>query len=56
LQKVGQFSGVLEQLGDALELDPTHILRALQMYSEISGLSQHPLYKKGKTLKDRQGA
>ncbi|KAI8331028.1 phosphatase 2C-domain-containing protein [Chlamydoabsidia padenii] len=47
LQKVGQFSGVLEKLGDALELDPTHILRALQMYSEISGLSQHPLYKKG---------
>ncbi|CAO3590123.1 unnamed protein product [Absidia cylindrospora] len=45
LQKVGQFSGVLEQLGDALELDPTHILRALQMYSEISGLSQNPEYK-----------
>ncbi|KAI8097230.1 uncharacterized protein BX664DRAFT_292635 [Halteromyces radiatus] len=46
LQKVGQFSVVLEQLGDALELDPTHVLRALQMYSETAGFSQHPSYEK----------
>ncbi|KAI9020827.1 hypothetical protein CLU79DRAFT_755752 [Phycomyces nitens] len=40
LQKVGHFATVLEKLGDAIELDPTHILRALQMYAEVSGLSK----------------
>ncbi|CAO3597686.1 unnamed protein product [Absidia cylindrospora] len=38
LQKVGRFASVLEKLGDAVELDPVHILRALQMYSEVAGL------------------
>lgn len=43
LQKVGRFASVLEQLGDAVELDPMHILRALQMYSEVNGLdNKHP--------------
>ncbi|KAI8376909.1 hypothetical protein BD560DRAFT_367244 [Blakeslea trispora] len=39
LQKMGQFSGVLEKLGEAIELDPMHILRALQIYSEVNGLT-----------------
>ncbi|CAO3652906.1 unnamed protein product [Cunninghamella echinulata] len=38
LQKVGRFASVLEKLGEAVELDPMHILRALQMYSEVTGL------------------
>ncbi|CAO3651275.1 unnamed protein product [Cunninghamella echinulata] len=42
LQKLGRFTPVLEQLGKALELDPNHILKALQMYTEYSGLSQFP--------------
>ncbi|KAI8062229.1 hypothetical protein BC940DRAFT_261979 [Gongronella butleri] len=45
LQKVGRFADVLEKLGDALTMDPQHISHALQIYSEISGLSEHPLYK-----------
>ncbi|KAF7727155.1 cysteinyl-tRNA synthetase [Apophysomyces ossiformis] len=43
LQKVGHFANVLEKLGDAIELDPMHILRALQMYSEVAGLSTSSL-------------
>ncbi|KAG0190477.1 cysteinyl-tRNA synthetase [Apophysomyces sp. BC1034] len=43
LQKVGHFANVLEKLGDAIELDPMHILRALQMYSEVTGLSTSSL-------------
>lgn len=39
LKKMGHFAGVLERLGDAIELDPDHILRALQMYSEVAGLT-----------------
>ncbi|ORX63042.1 hypothetical protein DM01DRAFT_1314794 [Hesseltinella vesiculosa] len=46
LQKVGRFANVLEQLGQALELDPEHISHALQIYSEISGFSQRPLYRR----------
>ncbi|KAI9301031.1 hypothetical protein BJ944DRAFT_252640 [Cunninghamella echinulata] len=42
LQKLGRFTPVLEQLGKALELDPNHILQALQMYTDYSGLSQFP--------------
>ncbi|KAI8098722.1 uncharacterized protein BX664DRAFT_363060 [Halteromyces radiatus] len=38
LQKVGRFASVLEKLGEAVELDPMHILRALQMYSEVARL------------------
>ncbi|ORY89895.1 hypothetical protein BCR43DRAFT_528239 [Syncephalastrum racemosum] len=39
LKKMGHFANVLERLGDAIELDPDHILRALQMYSEVAGLT-----------------
>ncbi|KAG2194526.1 hypothetical protein INT47_005730 [Mucor saturninus] len=42
LQKMGNFAGVLEKLGEAIELDPMHILRALQMYSEVAGLTSKP--------------
>ncbi|KAI9255443.1 hypothetical protein EDC94DRAFT_696535 [Helicostylum pulchrum] len=42
LQKMGNFAGVLEKLGEAIELDPTHILRALQIYSEVAGLTKKP--------------
>ncbi|KAI8344460.1 hypothetical protein BC941DRAFT_464678 [Chlamydoabsidia padenii] len=42
LQKMGRFASVLEKLGDAVELDPMHILRALQMYSEVAGLDSKP--------------
>ncbi|KAI8371608.1 uncharacterized protein BYT42DRAFT_595079 [Radiomyces spectabilis] len=42
LQKVGRFASVLEKLGEAIEVDSMHILRALQMYSEVSGLSTKP--------------
>lgn len=40
LKKVGRFSNVLEKLGEAIDLDASHILRALQMYSEVEGLVQ----------------
>ncbi|CEP07634.1 hypothetical protein [Parasitella parasitica] len=42
LKKMGNFAGVLEKLGEAVELDPTHILRALQIYSEVSDLQSKP--------------
>ncbi|KAG1177167.1 hypothetical protein G6F70_002863 [Rhizopus microsporus] len=48
LQKVGKFANVLEKLGEAIELDSSHILRALQIYSEVEGLLEKPtglLYK-----------
>lgn len=32
---MGQFAGVLEQLGQIIETDPDHILRALQMYADL---------------------
>ncbi|CAG8562928.1 1269_t:CDS:10 [Gigaspora margarita] len=34
LNKFGKFTRVLEELGDALALDPDHIVRALQMYAQ----------------------
>ncbi|KAI9315500.1 hypothetical protein BX666DRAFT_1956109 [Dichotomocladium elegans] len=42
LHKVGHFTTALEKLGEAVDLDPTHILRALQMYSEVAGLAERP--------------
>ncbi|KAL9554394.1 hypothetical protein MBANPS3_002839 [Mucor bainieri] len=39
LKKMGNFAGVLEKLGEAIELDPMHILRALQIYSEVADLT-----------------
>jgi adenylate cyclase len=36
---MGSFDPVLEKLGEAIELDPMHILRALQIYSEVAGLT-----------------
>lgn len=42
LHKVGHFANVLEKLGEAIDLDPMHILRALQMYSEVAGLTEMP--------------
>ncbi|CAG8472117.1 27119_t:CDS:10 [Racocetra persica] len=36
LNKVGRFARVLEELGDALSLDPDHIVRALQMYAQYT--------------------
>ncbi|KAI8977629.1 hypothetical protein BDF20DRAFT_913944 [Mycotypha africana] len=41
LKKLGKFSGVLERLGEAIEIDPSHILRALQIYSEVSHLDEN---------------
>ncbi|KAF1804383.1 hypothetical protein FB192DRAFT_1427984 [Mucor lusitanicus] len=42
LKKMGNFAGVLEKLGEAIELDPMHILRALQIYSEVADLTSKP--------------
>ncbi len=42
LKKVGRFANVLEKLGEAIDLDPSHILRALQIYSEVEGLEEKP--------------
>ena len=39
---MGKFGGVLEKLGEAIELDPMHILRALQIYAEVAGLTTNP--------------
>lgn len=39
---MGNFAGVLEKLGEAIELDPMHILRALQIYSEVTDLTSKP--------------
>ncbi|KAI9473701.1 MAG: hypothetical protein EXX96DRAFT_621335 [Benjaminiella poitrasii] len=41
LKKLGNFTGVLEKLGEAIELDPSHILRALQIYAEVNSLSNN---------------
>ncbi|KAI9280056.1 hypothetical protein BY458DRAFT_501237 [Sporodiniella umbellata] len=35
LQKMGRFANVLEKLGESIQVDPTHILKALQMYAEV---------------------
>lgn len=42
LQKMGRFTRVLEKLGEAIEVDPSHILRALQMYADVMGASDAP--------------
>jgi adenylate cyclase len=42
LQKMGRFTRVLEKLGEAIEVDPSHILRALQMYADVMGASDPP--------------
>ncbi|KAI8346761.1 hypothetical protein BD560DRAFT_411226 [Blakeslea trispora] len=39
LQKMGHFANVLEKLGEAIDMDPMHIIKALQMYAEVSSLS-----------------
>lgn len=39
LQRMDRFAGVLEKLGDAIDVDPTHIIKALQMYAEAASLS-----------------
>ncbi|CAO3647711.1 unnamed protein product [Mucor hiemalis] len=36
LQKMGSFANVLEKLGDAVDMDPMHIIKALQMFAEVS--------------------
>ncbi|KAF7721491.1 cysteinyl-tRNA synthetase [Apophysomyces ossiformis] len=41
LRKVGRFAKVLDKLGDAIELDPMHILRALQIYSDVAGMTEN---------------
>ncbi|CAG8449863.1 13101_t:CDS:10 [Dentiscutata heterogama] len=40
LNKVGKYARVLEELGDALALDPDHIVRALQMYAQVTKMSK----------------
>ncbi|CAO3661661.1 unnamed protein product [Rhizopus stolonifer] len=35
LQKMGRFANVLEKLGETIQVDPTHIMKALQMYAEV---------------------
>jgi len=42
LQKMGRFTKVLEKLGEAIEIDPSHILRALQMYADVMAASDPP--------------
>ena len=39
LQKVGHFAGILEKLGEAIDMDPMHIIKALQMYAESASLA-----------------
>jgi hypothetical protein len=36
---VGHFAGVLEKLGEAIDMDPMHIIKALQMYAESASLA-----------------
>lgn len=31
---MGSFAGVLEKLGDAVDIDPMYIIKALQMFAE----------------------
>lgn len=32
---MGRFANVLEKLGETIEVDPMHIMKALQMYAEV---------------------
>ncbi|CAO3699689.1 unnamed protein product [Rhizopus stolonifer] len=36
MQKIGKFANVLEKLSEAIEVDPMHIMKALQMYAELA--------------------
>ncbi|RUP25516.1 hypothetical protein BC936DRAFT_138831 [Jimgerdemannia flammicorona] len=40
LRKYGHFAKVLEQLSNAISLDQTHLIRALQMYAQVMSKSQ----------------
>ncbi|KAL0087646.1 hypothetical protein J3Q64DRAFT_1657804 [Phycomyces blakesleeanus] len=42
LQKVGRFAQVLEKLGEAIDMDPSYIMKALQMYAQVGGLNTRP--------------
>lgn len=33
---MGSFANVLEKLGEAVDMDPMHIIKALQMFAEVS--------------------
>lgn len=33
---MSHFAGVLEKLGEAIDTDPMHIIKALQMYAEAT--------------------
>jgi hypothetical protein len=35
-----KFSSVLEKLSEAIDVDPMHIIKALQMYAETASFSQ----------------
>lgn len=39
LQKLGSFANVLERLGSAVDMDPMHIIKALQMFAETQSMS-----------------
>lgn len=36
---MGSFASVLEKLGESVAMDPMHIIKALQMFAEVSGAS-----------------
>jgi adenylate cyclase len=36
---MSHFAGVLEKLGEAIDMDPMHIIKALQMYAEAASLT-----------------
>ncbi|KAI8972677.1 hypothetical protein BDB01DRAFT_809559 [Pilobolus umbonatus] len=38
LHRINHFAGVLEKLGEAIEADPTHIMKALQMFAEATAM------------------
>ncbi|KAI9348402.1 hypothetical protein BD770DRAFT_395368 [Pilaira anomala] len=38
LHKMGSFATVLEKLGEAVDMDPMHIIKALQMFAEASSM------------------
>ncbi|KAG2200534.1 hypothetical protein INT47_012320, partial [Mucor saturninus] len=40
LQKMGSFASVLEKLGNAVDMDPMHIIKALQMFAETQSMTQ----------------
>jgi adenylate cyclase len=36
---MGSFANVLERLGDAVDMDPMHIIKALQMFAETHSMT-----------------